>query len=81
MALLPGSAFIRYSMIEFGVYPVLPGLEIYKDNDFSASVYKLLSDSAVLAMPEDRQTLNDLATQALSGNKDALAQLKHMLSG
>jgi hypothetical protein len=74
-------AALEQKLEALGVFPVLPGLEVYKDNDFSASVYKLLSEGALLAMPEDRQELNDLAMQAIGGNKDALTQLRHMLGG
>jgi ABC-type glycerol-3-phosphate transport system substrate-binding protein len=72
---------VQKKLEALGVYPVLPGLEIYQDNDFSASVYNLLSGKAALALPEDRPLLNDLATQALGGNKDALEQLRHILGG
>jgi ABC-type glycerol-3-phosphate transport system substrate-binding protein len=67
---------VQAKLEALGVFPVLPGLEIYADNDCMASIYKLLSEGAVLALPEDRPMLSDLSIKALGGNNDALAKLK-----
>lgn len=72
---------VQSKLTALGVFPALPGLEIYEDNDCQKSMYKLLSEGAALAMPEDRQTLNDLSMQMLGGSKDALAELKRLLGG
>lgn len=72
---------IQSKLEALGVFPVLPGLEIYTDNDCMASMYELLSKGAALAMPEDRQSLNELSMKAFGGDKGALAELRHMLGG
>lgn len=63
-----------------GVFPVLPGLEVYSGSDCFSEMYALLSKHACLALPEDWTYINDLSKEVLGGNKGALAQLRHMLN-
>lgn len=62
-----------------GVFPVLPGLEIYGGSDCFGNMYGLLSKHACLALPEERAVIGDLSRKALEGNKAALEQLRHIL--
>jgi hypothetical protein len=63
-----------------GVFPVLPGLKIYQDNECYNSAYRLLADNALLAMPGDRQRLAELSMEMLGGSKDALTELRRLLN-
>ncbi len=69
---------VQAKLEALGVFPVLPGIEIYEDNDCMSSMYKLLSEDAALALPEDRPMLSELSMKALGGNSDALTKLRHM---
>ncbi len=62
-----------------GVFPVLPGLEIYEDNECLYMMYELLSKGALLAKPEDRQKLGELSMGALQGSKDDLRGIRRLL--
>jgi hypothetical protein len=70
---------VQAKLEALGAFPVLPDLKIYQDNACMASMYELLSEDAVLAMPKDRPSLSELSMEALGGNKSALAKLRHML--
>lgn len=62
-----------------GVFPVLPGLDIYDDNECMFMMYQLLSKDALLVSPENRQTLADLSINALGGNKKALEDIRDII--
>jgi hypothetical protein len=62
-----------------GVFPVLPGLEIYEDNECLYMMYELLSEGALLPEPEDRQKLGELSMSALGGSGDALGSIRRLL--
>jgi hypothetical protein len=63
-----------------GVFPVLPGLRVYGDNDCFSDIYGLLSENACLAMPEQREYIGGLVKDALGGSKSALGRLRHILN-
>lgn len=62
-----------------GVFPTLPGLDIYADNECLYMTYQLLSGGALLASPEERQKLNDLSINALGGSEGALKDIRSIL--
>lgn len=62
-----------------GVFPVLPGLDIYSGSDCFCNMYSLLSKRACLALPENWTYMSELSTEALGGSKHALEQLRRIL--
>lgn len=64
-----------------GVFPVKPGLDIYQQNDILSAMYEQLSTGAALPLSASKETLDDLAKSAFSGDKSALSQLRQMLGG
>ncbi len=62
-----------------GVFPVMPGIDIYRENECLLAVYDRLCESGVLVLPEERQTLDALAQDAFGGNEAALKKLRRRL--
>lgn len=62
-----------------GVFPVLPGLEIYSGSDCFGDMYRLLSEHACLALPEEWAAVDGLSKEVFGGSKSALEQLRHIL--
>jgi ABC-type glycerol-3-phosphate transport system substrate-binding protein len=64
-----------------GVFPVKPGLDIYQENDILFAMYEQLCPGAALPRPGTKETLDELAKSAFSGDEHALKALRHALGG
>jgi hypothetical protein len=62
-----------------GVFPVVCGIDIYRENESQRAIYDRLCESGVLAAPEERQTLDALAKEAFGGSVSALKKLRSRL--
>ena len=62
-----------------GVFPVLCGIDIYRENEIQRAIYDRLCESGVLAAPDERQTLDALAKEAFDGSASALKKLRRRL--
>lgn len=63
-----------------GVFPVLPGLEVYSTDECFSQMYKLLSQHTSLALPENWSNINELSKETLGGSKQALTRLRQLLN-
>ncbi len=73
------SAPVQKKLEALGVFPVIPELEIFEDNNCLYSMYGLLNKSGCAADPRGKETLEDLARQSFDGNRTALKKLRRLL--
>jgi len=73
------SARVQKKTSALGVFPAVPGLEVYSDDACRAAMYRLLCDSPAYAPPDNAKEMDRLAREAFGGNKRALRQLRRML--
>lgn len=62
-----------------GVFPVKPGLDIYRQSDIYFAMYEQLSVGAVLPHEGTKETLDTLAKSAFGGNEHDLKRLRRLL--
>ncbi len=76
-ALLSESA--QKKLEPLGVLPVIAGLEVYQQSDILYAMYEQLCTGAALPRPGSKQTLDELAKAAFSGDESALKHLRNIL--
>jgi len=62
-----------------GVFPVIPDLEIYRQNDTLRYIYEQLCKGASVPVSAGKEKLDALAEAALTGDASAMRRLKRLL--
>lgn len=76
LLLTPG---VQSKLEALGVFPVIGGLDIYREDECRRSMYMMLSEKPVLCLPGEIAGLDSLAREALSGDEKALKKLRRLL--
>lgn len=73
------SSGVQRRLDVLGVFPTIPGVDIYSDDECKKAIYSQLCENAVIGEPQDLESLISLATQALGGDEKALKRLRGKL--